>query len=386
MMTRMQAVYTHRRAMGIFHYRCGVSGLSLNGEVCVAIWICETAPGTWVPAALPVRGRYDGYGRIDQLHHFDGQDWNVARLRKWFEVGYEIGRIQISGDSERELERKGLGELAGPIAIIERATTREFGKVTFDGQKLAQRLINAAIFDAVVAAQPRVAAAAVRDVLPCAAGAWFYQTITADERAAADDALAALAAFRGWFTDWTPEREPDQLALPELIRDHRAARAKYAGTAWLLDAIDGVIAEAEHDGYQVLPARWLRDWGHSWYGAVLGEYREVATSREELVRVIDDNLAWNDDVYAGGRVEAFAVVAGTPQPPIDLRPWLRIARNDDGDQATIDPAAVTALPELAAPLLPAHGKALFLWTDWEPAWADEDELREQVFAFATYGE
>lgn len=66
--------------MGVFHYRCAVTGLSLNGAECVAIWVAEVAPDRWVPASLPIRGSYNAYGTIDMIHRYTPQAWHTERV------------------------------------------------------------------------------------------------------------------------------------------------------------------------------------------------------------------------------------------------------------------------------------------------------------------
>jgi len=392
--------------MGIFHYRCGVTGLSLNGAECVAIWVCETEPGRWVPATLPIRGIYNGYGTIDMLYRFDDQSWHIDRLRKWFKLGYETDRIRVGGDSKLELERRGLDGygLEGPLGVVERATTCEHGMATFGGMKLAQRLIHAAIFDAVVAAHPQTDVVEIKHVVPCPAGAWFYQSIHDGEKEPARAAFAAMQAFGDWFTEWLPERDPGQLGVPDLIDGYLAARTKFAETPWMIQAIDQLIATYEREYQPELPNRWLRDWGASWYGAVVGSYRVVATSRAELARAFDHELSIvTEEELLSGRFEAFAVVSGTPLPAIDLRSSITVtngsatARLDDptledmltmpggSPEPTVDPAALAALPDLPAPLQQVGTEALYLAGASPPSWI-EDYEHEWVFAFERYGD
>lgn len=394
--------------MGVFHYRCAVTGLSLNGAECVAIWVAEVEPDRWVPASLPIRGSYNAYGTIDMIHRYTPQAWHTERVRKWFKVAEMTGKIVLRGDAKLACERKGVDDhfLAGPLEIIERATTcRPGASATFGGQRIEQVLLLASVYDAIVAHGPVADEADAATVVPCAFGAWLYQTITDGERERARRSFAEMRALEQVHTDWTPEHDPGQLGADEFVSDYLAARGKFHDRPWLLAVIDAYVADKERLYGRKLPARWLLDWGRSWYGAIIGDARFVATSKAELVEQIDKELAYaSDETLLDEPLLAFAVIGDKPQPELDLRRWITVSLGSakatlDQRDATeeiltspgeprfdvaLDPRALETFPELSAPLLRKGSEAIYFVGEAPPAWVHPEDRYEAAVSFGRY--
>lgn len=394
--------------MGVFHYRCAVTGLSLNGAECVAIWVAEVEPDRWVPASLPIRGSYNAYGTIDMLHRYTPQAWHTERVRKWFKVAEMTGKLVLRGDAKLACEKKGVDDhyLAGPLDIIERATTcRPSASAMFGGQRIEQVLMLASVYDAIVAQVPITDEVDAATVVPCPFGAWLYQTITDGERAQARRSFAEMRALEQVHTDWTPEHDPGQLGMDEFISSYLAARAKFHDRPWLLTVIEAYVADKERLYGRNLPARWLLDWGRSWYGAIIGDTRFVATSKPELVALIDEEIAGaSDETLLDEPLRAFAVVGDKPQPELDLRPWITVslgsatATLDQRDateeiltspgerqfEVALDPRALDAVPALAAPLLRKGREAIYFVGKAPPAWLDPEDRYEAAVVFDRY--
>jgi hypothetical protein len=257
------------------------------------------------------------------------------------------------------------------------------------------------VFDAIVVAHPdEVGELAVATTLPCPAGAWFYQSIGEAEKAEAHTAFAAMRSLSRWFSAWKPDREPGQDSVIDTVTAYVAAREQFADCEWMRAALDRVAAEEEN--IYPLPDRWIRDWGQSWYGIVVGDDHEVAIRRSDLVARVEQALEYKDEDLLTAIIQVFAVVRGEPQPAIDLRPFVRFEDDDthaiaaltdaaaseelltapNADLvARIDPHAFDALPELADPVPAVGAEALYLVRDDLPAWANDE--RDWVFEFAT---
>ncbi|WAS99270.1 hypothetical protein [Nannocystis punicea] len=246
--------------MGLFDFRCPVSGLSLRAADAVHVALIEVSPGEWSPLSLPLRGCYDRGGSIDGFT----PDFRTELFVAGFARFVQAKRVE-AGWARDELasfvRRPGIESL---LYLFERVNTMsEWGEATFtlDGRSLRQVLIHAQVFTAVAppvrpAQAPEYEALeqqlARAPVAPQAREMFEEIIIAADPvRVEASAALSQLTAFTRWLAAhqrrWSPAAETGQFGVLEDLEFAREALVKLDGSPKLLRVIERVLEELEEE-------------------------------------------------------------------------------------------------------------------------------------------
>ncbi len=396
--------------MGLYDYRCLLTGISLQGANCVAI-VLQRGDDGWQPASLPVRGFYGGYGT---LHggYIDGERSDIAsHVATSFAEDLKDNVTTLEGDADwawRNSESSLFGRM---LEVVERTATGH-GTVLFDGQSVAHTLIQTPVFDAISAQFSTETNEPTREllqrVLPTPLGRRWYGDIAGFSRceiqAELRRGLLQIAAIAVWMREngctWSTPRvftEPgEQHSLGTIIESFRAARSRFADVGWLRAPLEEIGTRIKHRGE---PDGWINHIDVSWYAIASGTTRIACTHFEQIEPRINDEF-FDPTTLVGQTVELIAIDRGDIAACIDIRPYLRLrSRNnsatlddiaacqkllDTDDDIAIELAPL-AVPKLRQPLAvardPVLHEVLFIVPEPPPAWLTEEEGFQAVIPF-----
>lgn len=245
--------------MGLFDFRCPISGLSLRAANAVHIGLIEATAGRWLPLTLPLVGCYDRAGSIDGFT----PDFRTALFVAGFAGFVRAGRVAAPGAREELADFTRAPTIERLLYLFERVNTmspwRNIVPFTLDGCSLRQVLIHAGVFAALAPATPQTRPPdyeQLEDQLaraPVAAQAreLFEAVIIESDavRGAASVALRQLTRLDRWLEQhrraWSPDCESGQFYPDDDLKFAREARTTLAGTPVLLSVVDRVIADLE---------------------------------------------------------------------------------------------------------------------------------------------
>lgn len=120
--------------MGLFDYRCMISGLSLKSSKTTLV-LLEKLKGHYVPIALPVFGQYNRSGAIDMIE----ETQNTNSILIFFQSKIESGEVEVDWKEvywEGEFLNK-IENIEQLLAGIERGVTMEYDCVTLNKIELS---------------------------------------------------------------------------------------------------------------------------------------------------------------------------------------------------------------------------------------------------------
>lgn len=245
--------------MGLFDFRCPITGLSLRASNAVHIALVAVTPGRWAPLTLPIRGSYDRLGSID----FITPDGMTALFVGGFARMVKAGRVRAPGAPERLdafIRAPGLEALLKLFARINTDSIWAPSPFTLDGRQMRQMLIQADAFEALAPDVPTRAPGyeALEQQLHAApidplAREMFEEVIIGDDdlRLRASVALTRVAALDAWLAahdrTWAPGDKTGQFDTSIDLEFALAARHDLAAHPALVRVIDGVLAELERE-------------------------------------------------------------------------------------------------------------------------------------------
>jgi hypothetical protein len=131
--------------MGLYDYRCMVSGVSLKGSD-AALVLLEQAGAAFAPMALAITGNYNRLGAIDGIR----EDANTALVLDFFLAKLASGELVIDEGEAPE----GIGDIEALLQLIERCVTMDSSAAVLNGQRLLYALICRPVWGALVRAAP----------------------------------------------------------------------------------------------------------------------------------------------------------------------------------------------------------------------------------------
>ncbi|MFZ6184682.1 hypothetical protein [Nannocystis pusilla] len=244
--------------MGLFDFRCPLSGLSLRACRAVHVALIERAPGEWSPLTLPLVGYYDRGGSVDGFI----PDFRTELFVKGFARLVAAKRVDASGARQELGEFRRRPGIESLLHLFERVNTMsQWGEMQFtlDGCRLRQVLYHARAFTALAplvtpAQAPEYEALEqqlARAPMAPQAREMFEEVIIADDavRIAASAALSQVTAFSRWLVAhqrrWSPAAETGQFTARDDLGFAREALTKLDGHPKLLPVIEDVVAELE---------------------------------------------------------------------------------------------------------------------------------------------
>lgn len=246
--------------MGLFDFRCHVSGLSLRASPAALIPVLEHTPGRWLPLVWPLIGRYDRGGSIDGLL----PDFRTDLFVAGFNHLLRADRIDARGEPGELASFKRRPTVETLLHLFERVNTMsQFGAVPFtlDGNQLRQLLLHADVFAAIAPAAAPTAPPTYEQLEQQLADAplapqgreLLQEVIIAgdDVRGRASLALAQLTALARWLDahgkDWTPRNDSGQYFAEQDLQFARAARRDLSGVHELQPVFDRVVTRLERE-------------------------------------------------------------------------------------------------------------------------------------------
>lgn len=263
--------------VGLYDFRCPITGLSLRGSDAVHIALVAVTPERWAPLSLPIRGSYDRLGSID----FITPDEMTALFVDGFARMVKAGRIQATSarnEFATFIRAPGLEALLKLFACVNTDSIWASSPFTLDGRQMRQMLIQADVFEALAPDVPTRAPGyeALEQQLNGApidplAREMFEEMIIGDDdlRLRASVALTRVAALDAWLAardrTWAPGNETGQFYTSIDREFALAARRNLAAHPALVRVIDGVIAELEREAEEDRRHQAWRDrvFGHS---------------------------------------------------------------------------------------------------------------------------
>ncbi|MBL9103206.1 MAG: hypothetical protein JNL82_19830 [Myxococcales bacterium] len=244
--------------MGLFDFRCPISGLSLRAAPAVHVALIEATPGAWRPLSLPLVGRYDRGGSIDGFR----PDFRTDLLVAGFVRCVKAGRVAAAGAPDEYAAFTRAPAVEPLLHLFERVNTMSrWGAMPFtlDGRQLRQVLVHADVFAALAPPPARPQPPTHEELEQQLArspladqGREIYEEviIAADAiRAAASSALTQLDRFDRWLIDshkhWSPVAETGQFFPSDDLEFARAARTLLAGWPELQAVVDRVVVHLE---------------------------------------------------------------------------------------------------------------------------------------------
>ncbi|MDC0723176.1 hypothetical protein [Nannocystis bainbridge] len=246
--------------MGLFDFRCPVSGLSLRAADAVHVALIELDPGEWAPLSLPVVGCYDRGGSIDGFTPDFRTDLFAAGFARFYKCGRADGP-DVSHELREFSRQPDFGRL---LHVFERVNTMSQWhamEFTLDGLPLRQVLIHAEVFSTVAPSEPPTRAPAFEAIEQQLAAApvapqareMFEALIIADDpiRCQTAAALSQLAAFSRWLAErgksWSPAPESGQYFVETDLEFAREARTTWAADPQVLSVVELVIQDLEEE-------------------------------------------------------------------------------------------------------------------------------------------
>ncbi len=244
--------------MGLFDFRCPISGLSLRAARAVHLALIEATPGAWRPLSLPLIGQYDRGGSIDGFR----SDFRTDLLVAGFVRCIKAGRVVATGAPDEYAAFTRAPGIERLLSLFERVNTMsQWGVLPFtlDGRRLRQVLIHADVFTALAppSAQPEpptyeeLERQLARSPLADQGREIFEEVIIAPDaiRAAGASALAQLSRLDRWLSDnhkhWSPVAESGQFCAPDDLKFARAAHVRLTRWPELQEVIDRVLLRLE---------------------------------------------------------------------------------------------------------------------------------------------
>lgn len=249
----------YTRRVGLFDFRCPITGLSLRASDAVHIALVAVTPERWAPLSLPIRGSYDRLGSID----FITPDGSTAQFVAGFARMVKAGRVVAHGALDELAVFARAPGLEALLKLFARVNTDSIwwpSPFTLDGRQMRQMLIHADAFEALAPEVPSRAPeyeALEQQLLGAPidplAREMFEDVIIGDEalRLRASVALTRVAALDAWLAAheraWAPGNETGQYYTSIDLEFALAARRELAADPALVRVIDGVIAELERE-------------------------------------------------------------------------------------------------------------------------------------------
>lgn len=244
--------------MGLFDFRCPISGLSLRASPAVHVALIEATPGAWRPLSLPLVGRYDRGGSIDGFR----PDFRTDLLVAGFVRCIKAGRVAAAGAPDEYAAFTRAPGIERLLRLFERVNTMSrWGAMPFtlDGRQLRQVLVHADVFAALAPPPARPQPPTHEELEQQLARAPLAEQgreiheeiiIAADAiRAAATSALTQLARFDRWLLEngkhWSPVAETGQFCAPDDLKFARTARTLLARWPELQEVVDRIATRLE---------------------------------------------------------------------------------------------------------------------------------------------
>ena len=129
--------------MGLYDYRCMITGLSLASSKTILVLTAKYET-TYLPVALPVSGQYNRLGAIDMIT----EDQNCASILAYFQSKINSGDVKVDW-SEVYWNGSFLNQIVNIeqlFTAVERGVTMEYDCVTLHNNRIEFSLIDATIW------------------------------------------------------------------------------------------------------------------------------------------------------------------------------------------------------------------------------------------------
>lgn len=130
--------------MGLFDYRCMISGLSLSSSR-TSLILLEKLGENYVPIAFPVYGQYNRLGSIDMIL----KDENANRILNFFQTKISSREVKVDWEEvywEGAFLNK-IETIEQLMASAERSVTMEYDCITFNGRRIVYALVDYSIWN-----------------------------------------------------------------------------------------------------------------------------------------------------------------------------------------------------------------------------------------------
>lgn len=218
--------------MGFYDYRCGLTGVSLNGADTVLVPLLEGAGGKLEPLALALKGNYNRLGAIDGIH----DDPANALLVEFFVSRLKTGGFAVDQEYLQGYGHYPVDNLDALVGALERNVTDYPKAAMLNGKSVKYALFSQIIWR-VVAQRSPARAATLEEVLPGSPMIHIYAGHL-DELTAQVAELASMKALmhaRG--IPWTSPEDPSQHYAEEMNGYIVAARSKFADSPMVLEGL-----------------------------------------------------------------------------------------------------------------------------------------------------
>lgn len=130
--------------MGLFDYRCMITGLSLKSSKTVLI-LLEKSGDNYAPIALPVFGEYNRLGAIDSID----ENQNTKTILQFFQSKIHSGEVKVDWEEVYYNGEflKSIDTIEHLFTAIERSVTMEYDCVTYNGKRIEYSLTDANIWN-----------------------------------------------------------------------------------------------------------------------------------------------------------------------------------------------------------------------------------------------
>ncbi len=146
--------------MGFYDCRCMVTGVSLKGAGAVLVML-EGTNGTFLPAALAIKGTYNRLGAIDTLE----EDENVALIEDYLRRQLQAGEFIVQHDYLEPGSDYEQYKAEWFLEVLERNINDDPETALLNHQPLSFALICQSVWQSLVGSQLGVTAAPEEDLL-----------------------------------------------------------------------------------------------------------------------------------------------------------------------------------------------------------------------------
>jgi hypothetical protein len=233
--------------MGMYDYRCMITGVSLKGADTVLV-LLEEIDKVHRPIALPLKGNYNRLGAIDGVRVDDVN----ADLILWYFQGKRQSRKLIVDPAELK-HQGGMKTIDSLLGLIERNVTESPNTFRLDGQPIYFALICKAVWQSIAKAY-KVTAGSSKVLFPrLFSGVSIAEEIYEGHRSEVARQMKELAAVTDFLTEhklpWkrpNPEGEGEGIQHygPEMRQYLEEARRRWVGCPAVLEGIRKAEREA----------------------------------------------------------------------------------------------------------------------------------------------
>jgi hypothetical protein len=132
-------------------FQCALSGVSLL-DAETALFVLQCVDGEWLPAGLPLWGRYDGLGTLADIQEGPNADLLLGR----FQQDLESGNLSVDWD-KMGLEEQAIDHVETLMSVIACSQLAELGAVRTKEGPLGFALLSAHVAAAIMNGEPELA-------------------------------------------------------------------------------------------------------------------------------------------------------------------------------------------------------------------------------------